>query len=246
MSLQEKIVILDVYDQKSPTTKQTQLAAELRLPVSTLRTLVKNRHEIEEKYKSGGVQRKKHKVGKFDKLEKILIKWFHQTRAANLPISGPIICDKARKIAEELKITDFNASNGWINRFKNRHGIVYRQNSLESEAHHEDDETMQKFFNNAVDVVLKEEEDEEILQDFLGHSSIDDKQLIQNVNSTQNETLSDHDDDVDESKPVLTKTQALAAISDLKSYLSSLDQSEDALQNLSYVENFIIDNTSKT
>lgn len=81
----------------------------------------------------GGVQRKKQKVGKFDKLEKVLVEWLHQARALKLPISGPIICEKARKIAEGLQINDFNASNGWIDRFKNRNGIVYRQISGESE-----------------------------------------------------------------------------------------------------------------
>lgn len=69
----------------------------------------------------------------FDKLEKVLVEWLHQARALKLPISGHIICEKARKIAESLHITDFNASNGWIDRFKNRHSIVYRQISGESE-----------------------------------------------------------------------------------------------------------------
>lgn len=133
LSLQEKVEILKVFDKKSQTTNQTQLAAELHLPVSTLRTILKNREEINEKYRLGGVQRKKQKVGKFDKLEKVLVEWLHQARALKLPISGPIICEKARKIAEGLQIADFNASNGWIDRFKNRNGIVYRQISGESE-----------------------------------------------------------------------------------------------------------------
>ncbi|CAK1556035.1 unnamed protein product [Leptosia nina] len=128
LSLQEKIEILKVFDTKSQTTNQTQLAAELNLPVSTLRTIIKKRGEIKEKYKLGSAQRKKHKVGKFDKLEKVLVEWIHQTRALKLPINGPIICEKARIIANGLKITDFNASSGWIDRFKNRNGIVYRQN----------------------------------------------------------------------------------------------------------------------
>ncbi|KAK9719728.1 CENP-B N-terminal DNA-binding domain [Popillia japonica] len=93
LSLQDKIKILQAYDEKSPTTNQTELAAELQLPVSTLRTILKNREtelaaelqlpvstlrtilknreEIKEKDRLGGVERKKQKVGKFDKRETV-------------------------------------------------------------------------------------------------------------------------------------------------------------------------------
>ncbi|CAH0713248.1 unnamed protein product, partial [Brenthis ino] len=470
LSLQEKIEILKVFDEKSQTTNQTQLAAELQLPVSTLRTILKNRVEIKEKYRLGGVQRKKQKIGKFDKLEKVLVEWLHQARALKLPISGPIICEKARKIAESLHITDFNASNGWIDRFKNRNGIVYRQISGESETVAQQDvdtwmatlpellqnyeprdifnadefglffklmpnksyvfkgetchggkankerltvlacansdgseklrllvigkaknprcfknvrslpvtydaqsrawmtgirfidwlkavdnhfqikcrriilfidncpahpkgvelkniklvylppnatsklqpmdqgiikvlkqgyrtrlihrylremedpdskrpltvhdailniaaaweaikpETIQNCFkkagfrNNVVDVVLEEEGEPLILQGFPGYSSIDDnvapyeiqsiEDLIENVNNTQKEALSDNDEDEDESTPILSNTQALSAVNDLRRYVASLNQSEDALQKLNYIENVVIANAS--
>ncbi|XP_048006503.1 tigger transposable element-derived protein 4-like [Leguminivora glycinivorella] len=113
--------------------------ADLQLPVSTLRTIIKKRDDIKEKSRLGGVKRNKLKVGKFEKLENVLVEWLHQARALNLPISGPILCEKARKIAENLQITDFTESNGWIDRFKNRHGIVYRQISGESETVAESD-----------------------------------------------------------------------------------------------------------
>ncbi|CAF4947783.1 unnamed protein product [Pieris macdunnoughi] len=66
------------------------------------------------------------------------------------------------------------------------------------------------FRNNVVDVVLEDEEPE-ILQGFPGYSSIDDnvapyeiqsiEDLIKNVNDTQNEGLSENDEDEDESTP---------------------------------------------
>ena len=44
--------------------------------------------------------------------------WFVAQRAKNLPISGPILQEKARQIATELgeKIV-FTASNGWLEKF---------------------------------------------------------------------------------------------------------------------------------
>ncbi|CAK1601261.1 unnamed protein product [Parnassius mnemosyne] len=139
LSLEDKVKILKIVDEKSQIKNQTELAAELHLPVSTLRTILNNRQEINEKYRLGGGKRKKQKVGKFDQLEKVLVEWLHQSRALKLPISGPILCEKARKIGESLQITDFTAPNGWIDRLKNRHGIVYRQINGESEIVAEED-----------------------------------------------------------------------------------------------------------
>jgi hypothetical protein len=41
----------------------------------------------------------------------------------NIPLSGPIICEKATEIAEELDI-NFAPNSGWLQRFKDRNGII--------------------------------------------------------------------------------------------------------------------------
>jgi hypothetical protein len=51
--------------------------------------------------------------------------WFKQARGKNIPVSGPIICEKAASIAERLGIEDFKASDGWLNSFRNRHNIQW-------------------------------------------------------------------------------------------------------------------------
>lgn len=57
------------------------------------------------------MKRKKLKVGKFDKLEQLLVDWLHQTRALKIQISDPILSEKAREIAKGLQILDFAAYN---------------------------------------------------------------------------------------------------------------------------------------
>lgn len=230
LSLQEKIKILKAFDENSQTKNQTQLAAELQLPASTLRTILKNREEIIEKYKLGGVRRKKLKTGKFARLEKVLIEWFHQARASKLPLNGRILCNKAREIAERLQITDFNASTGWIDRFKNRYGIVYRQSSGGSETSPEHSwiaslpATVHP--SCGADAVLEEGEPE-LLESYPEFLSIEDM-------------------DQEGPTPVVTNAQALLAVNYLRRYVSSLNESEDALQNLNYIESLVIANTSKS
>ncbi|KAK9882828.1 hypothetical protein WA026_023441 [Henosepilachna vigintioctopunctata] len=66
--------------------------------------MLKNREDVKAKYRLGGVQRKEVMVENSDKLERVLLGWVHQARASKVPISWPIICEKARKIAEILLI----------------------------------------------------------------------------------------------------------------------------------------------
>uniref|UniRef100_A0A2H8U1B3 Jerky-like n=1 Tax=Melanaphis sacchari TaxID=742174 RepID=A0A2H8U1B3_9HEMI len=51
--------------------------------------------------------------------------WFMQQRRQHIPISGEIICEKARLFLCEItkKEDGFTASKGWLNNFKHRHGI---------------------------------------------------------------------------------------------------------------------------
>ena len=59
-------------------------------------------------------------------LDKAVLSWFNEMRAQNIPISGPMICHKAIDFAKKLGLENFKASNGWLQRFKHRHGIVFK------------------------------------------------------------------------------------------------------------------------
>ena len=50
--------------------------------------------------------------------------WFSRARAQNLPVSGPMIQERALEYAKELGKTDLKASNGWLESFKKRHNIA--------------------------------------------------------------------------------------------------------------------------
>ena len=51
-----------------------------------------------------------------------LTTWFTQQRTLN----GPILSEKARQLALELDDKDFKTSNGFTDRFKERHGIIFK------------------------------------------------------------------------------------------------------------------------
>ena len=77
---------------------------------------------------------KRSRGGKNAEIDSALLEWFRKARSKNIPISGPILQEKALQIAKALDVapSEFKASNGWLDRFKNRNGIKARSISGEA------------------------------------------------------------------------------------------------------------------
>ena len=68
------------------------------------------------------------RLAKDEKLDQALYLWFAQKRGIGMPISGTILCEKAKQFnkqlhAQEATPPSFTASSGWLWHFCNRHGI---------------------------------------------------------------------------------------------------------------------------
>jgi transposase len=133
-TLQERLKIVEEVE-KNPIEKRVDVAKRLGISASTLNSIVSKKDEIREQIRKCGKSsktRKTSKESKYAELEQILFTWYQQSRAVNIPIDGCIIREKAKQIAVRLAIDDFAASNGWISRFKDRHGLVYKKLAGES------------------------------------------------------------------------------------------------------------------
>ena len=131
ISIEEKMKILNEVDKNSHLNR-VQIAKNLDIPVTTLNGIVANRETIiNNSFQTS--KNKKIKKAKYEDIEKNLLVWFKQARAANIPINGPILKEKAEEIAKTLNI-EFIASNGWIDRMKKRAGLVYKSINGESKS----------------------------------------------------------------------------------------------------------------
>jgi hypothetical protein len=105
------------------------------LPASTLNSVFARKDQIREQVQKSGnacKKRKNYKQSTFAELETVLFSWYQQARASNIPIDGTILKEKAKIIAAKLNIDCFNASSGWLSRFKHRHGLVFKKLAGES------------------------------------------------------------------------------------------------------------------
>jgi hypothetical protein len=135
-TLHEQLKIVQEVE-KNPGEKRVNIAKRLGLAPSTLNSIFTKRDEIQEQTEKCGNASKKRKTGRestFAELESVLFTWYLQARALNIPVDGTILRGKAKMIAAQLNIENFTASNGWIARFKDRHGLVYKTLAGESAA----------------------------------------------------------------------------------------------------------------
>lgn len=59
-------------------------------------------------------------------LDRVVFEWFCRARSHSLPVSGPILQEKALEISKKVGLDNFKASNGWLQRFRERHCISFK------------------------------------------------------------------------------------------------------------------------
>ncbi|XP_069701125.1 uncharacterized protein [Periplaneta americana] len=124
ISLETKLAVFSDLDRG---LKQADVARKYGFAQSTLATFIKRRKEIEESVASGKINpgRKRLKTAATEDVDIATLKWFKEMRTLNIPLTGPNVCKKALSFASVLGVPNFKASSGWLQRFKDRHGITF-------------------------------------------------------------------------------------------------------------------------
>ena len=138
LPVESKIGILD---RLKAGAIQTQLAEVYGIGRSTVGDIRKNEAKIRSfasTMDSMAMNKKVRKVMRLaydDRLDEAVYLWFTQKRSQDIPVSGPVLCEKAAQLHEQLhegeSMPPFQASRCWLWRFYQRHGI--RRLSLQGE-----------------------------------------------------------------------------------------------------------------
>lgn len=129
LSVAEKVQLLK--DVNSGVRKK-DVAQKFGVPPSTVSTIIKNRESVLKSHESIGGDRKRSKICKYEDVDTAVLKWVKMLRDKNMPVPGPLIKEKAMEYAERLGHEAFQASSGWLDKFKKRHEIVEKVISGES------------------------------------------------------------------------------------------------------------------
>ena len=135
MTLDRKLEIMEKMDAGWSVTK---CAAHFNVPARTLYDLRKTKGTLLQyraKFGTGNTKKKARKhLGKvkYPQVDKATITWLRQMRTGGLHIRGLELKNAAMRFANDTGEVGFRASDGWLNRFKARHGLTTRHSHGES------------------------------------------------------------------------------------------------------------------
>lgn len=126
LSIQDKINVIVASEQHHLSVRK--LAKKFCVGKTQVSDILKNKSEIETLLEKDGNLAQKRKFPKTAGLDidDVVFNWLCKARNKNMPISGPLLREKALEAAQRLQLTDFKASNGWLEKFCRRHKISFK------------------------------------------------------------------------------------------------------------------------
>ncbi|UYV83541.1 Transposase [Cordylochernes scorpioides] len=103
---------------------------------------------------------KRDRDGEFPEIEETLFRWIRQANAMKLAINGNILKEKAILLALKMGQDNFEASNGWLEKFKARRNIAFKQ--LHGEAGSVDANSVATWKGFVMDKAMEEVVEEEM------------------------------------------------------------------------------------
>lgn len=151
LTIKQKLTLIEKYEKGESTSK---LAKEYGVGTQTVRDIIKKKRKLEEFTRNcasnaGPSNRKTMKMSTYENLDSAMLKWFKEKLSEGIPINGPMCTHQAKFFHDALGLKgNFNASSGWLARFKQRHGI--RDFTLREE-HLSGDENIEGLENDLCD-----------------------------------------------------------------------------------------------
>lgn len=100
---------------------------------SQIQSILAKRTEILDEYSANkNALSKPARASQTQNTDEAMYEWYQRARIKNIPVTGPMLQEKAKRASEELGDSEFRASNGWLDRFKKTFNI--KSNVISGEA----------------------------------------------------------------------------------------------------------------
>ncbi|XP_037714313.1 tigger transposable element-derived protein 3 [Drosophila subpulchrella] len=127
LSLEEKMEVIRTHEQNKLTVRD--LAKRFNIGKTQAAEILKHREAIRRGLATGELKmnqmRRNPLSQKGTHIDEICFEWFSRARSESIPVSGEMVREKAKQIADEAGYTDFTASSGWLQKWRKRNNIAY-------------------------------------------------------------------------------------------------------------------------
>ncbi|XP_066268105.1 tigger transposable element-derived protein 4-like [Branchiostoma lanceolatum] len=123
LTLTEKIEVIQRHEKGGIGARR--LAKDFGVGKTQIQNILKKKDQYVDDYEKnapGNKKRNAKQTGNED-INKLCWEFFCDSTSRVVACTGPLLQEKAREFAEQLGVTGFKASNGWLESFKKRHNI---------------------------------------------------------------------------------------------------------------------------
>ncbi|KAH8022347.1 hypothetical protein HPB51_023400 [Rhipicephalus microplus] len=226
LPLKEKLAAIQEVD---AGVKKTEVALKYGITKSTLTTILKAKDKLQNNASRFAPDRKRLREAAYPDLENAVLLWLKRARSSNLPINGPILREKAEELSLRLGIDDFKCSDGWISRFKERHGLSFKTTEGDDESQVL---SILKAHNIAADLDSYAATDDNLC--VCREDTLDD--LVAEVLPAQHSSESEEEPEVEN----VTTAQAFQYIAKVRKFLTTTENSQKQLAALTGIESFVL------
>ena len=150
LTLEEKIKVIAYVDEKH---SQRDTAAQFGISKGAVGNIQQRKQEYLEQYENINMPNNRMrnlKKTEDDEVNHLTWIWFQKARSQNIPISGPILQEAAKEFGSKLGRTNFQASNGWLENFRKRYLIDFK--NLHGEAESADPVSASQYISKLPDI----------------------------------------------------------------------------------------------
>jgi hypothetical protein len=119
------VKVIEVSENEKLTVKQ--IVAKFNIGKTQVYDILKAKSEIRNQWLNCNGSIKRKPMNENEDITKIVWEWFVSVRSRNFGISGTMIQEHAKEVAEKLGKSEFKASNEWLESFRKRHQIVFNE-----------------------------------------------------------------------------------------------------------------------
>ena len=128
LTLAKKIEVIKALE-KNPSRSQKEIAEKYGVSIATISLILKNKMSLQSTSKKvQNLSQKRQHTSTAPDVDEALFTWFcRASTTQGISISGDILKEKVLFFARSLNVENFNASDGWLGRWKTRYNVVFKK-----------------------------------------------------------------------------------------------------------------------
>lgn len=124
LTLDQKIKVIETSEKEGLSCRE--IAEKFGVGKTQVSRILSERSEVRKESNTNIERKILKRTSEYEEVNSLTLEWFHKARSLGIPVSGPVIKQKALMFASLTGKESFIASNGWLEKFNKRANITFK------------------------------------------------------------------------------------------------------------------------